>query len=550
VSKLSTLAALAFILTALAIEVYASPVKPPQSAQAPALSGGPGTTRAVGSPADPSSQPPLATEAELWARFLSEYRREDYRAAADTLTHLAEISKGSGVPSFNLACVLCRLGEPAKAADALREALELGFVDFPRATRELAPGGELSCLTGTDVAFAIAKGAQELQQAVLDARLKRLRALAKGEPQSQIRDDDRRMVILSGHSPRALDDARVELERAEALWKAHIAPGLPMPAQPVPPAPDPWVIVWLPKADVFALWARREVGPGAATLGGLYRPHTHELVARDLGPTLRHEFWHALHHRFMSRAGQDHPLWLQEGLCALVEDTTWPASVAGTDPAPTLDELAASARFENNWRTNMARRMLDRGTLPKLSALIELSSDRFMDSGSLGRYAVSRSLMLYLHQTGKLQPFLQELVTAWPSEPTGLRALARATGQPDGVNPPNLAGLDRDFRAWLRKQPEAPEAGQPGTTSARLPFDVDERGGEGLTVLDMDAASMLKLGVAPGEVLVAVDARPVRDAHELAAALAGKKAGDRVELTLRKSRAQRTVKTTLIAERH
>jgi len=497
-------------------------------------------------------------EDALSARFAAQWRAGELAGAEATLLKLLEVARFKGVAWYNLACVRCKRGQTELAEAALRSAVEAGFVDFSRAQRELRGGGDLACLAGGDMAAAIVEGAAELQDAVLKARLAGVRKLSGSDgPQLEARDEARRLVVISGHSERALGEARVEIEGVWALWRAWVteedgAGQVGAEGARGARLPEPWVIVWLPKPDVFAAWARREVGPGAGTIGGLYRPLTHELVARDLGPTLRHELWHVLHHRAMSRLGQEHPVWVQEGLCALVEDVAWgeAGKPGGVGEAEEVDagavlaaRAAAAARPAQNWRSNMARRMLESGNMPRLRELVLMSDRRFMESGSLGRYAVARTLMVYLHSRGELGAFWTALVETFDEDRTGAAALERATGQ-------KLDALDKEFRVWVRGLAVVPEAGQIGASSARLPFDVDERGGEGLTVLELDAAAMLKFGVAPGEVLVAVDGKQVRDAHELVRALSARSAGDEVELTLRRGRGERRVKVMLIRERN
>ena len=61
----------------------------------------------------------------------------------------------------------------------------------------------------------------------------------------------------------------------------------------------------------------------------------------------------------MSRIGQGHPLWVQEGLCSLIEDID---VTAEQNTKSGMEEIAPVA----SWRTNTAKRMVKTNLLPKL----------------------------------------------------------------------------------------------------------------------------------------------------------------------------------------
>ena len=52
---------------------------------------------------------------------------------------------------------------------------------------------------------------------------------------------------------------------------------------------------------------------------GRYRHSRRELIATDAGMTLQHEIVHAFHHNHMDMLGQEHPIWIQEGIASLFE---------------------------------------------------------------------------------------------------------------------------------------------------------------------------------------------------------------------------------------
>ncbi|MCU0689118.1 MAG: hypothetical protein MUE97_05190 [Phycisphaerales bacterium] len=473
----------------------------------------------------PATSVPTPTSAadDLRRQWQDAYFASDFDKAATLLTSLTKLDDASPVDFYNLACVLAKLGRHSLAETALRDAISRGFGDFDL----LIADPDLKALKDTDVYQAVLQGWAELQDATIDGRLAALQRDYPGKHRV-VKLDDLRIALAAATSQRGVDEATAELQRAATLWQQWISPPT-IEAQPAGPSrPPAWVLVWLPDAPSFQAWTRQTFGPRAGSVGGLYTSHTATLVARDLGPTLRHEFWHVLHHRDMhrragtaGRASQQHPLWIQEGLCSLIEDLDTSDS-AMPAPAP-------------SWRTNMARRMLDtRGIMP-LADFIALTDQRFMGSGSLGRYAHARAIFLFLHTRGKLPAFYASYVHTYGDDRTGRLALEAALGQP-------LAQIDKDFRAWLRTLPTVGEA---GFERVSLPIDLGDGAGEGVVVLDLPLEDQLKFGVGPGDLVVAVAGQIVRDRNDLARALEPLKAGQDVTVTIRTRSGERERRFTL-----
>jgi hypothetical protein len=435
------------------------------------------------------------------------YANKDYARAAELLDRLCRGSAPTPVDRYNLACLLAKLGKKAEAERALRDALGAGFGDFDL----LVQDPDLASLRQTPTYQAVLEGWAELQDATIDGRLA---ALEKGKPGKHriSKLADLRIALVSATSAKGLAEAEVELRRSAKLWSAWVGvdDGDAQKARP-----PPWVLLWLPDERDFRSWSAQMFGLKAANIGGLYTRDDLRLVARDTGPTLRHEYWHVLHHRDMSRRNQQHALWVQEGLCSLIEDVD-----PGTPPTNGGEPVATPAL---SWRTNMARRMAESGTLAKLGDIMAMDPKRFMGSGSLGRYAQARAFFLYLHQQGKLPAWYAQYVHTYPQDPTGVHATELVLGKP-------IAQVDRDFRLWLRSLPVVGEAGM---EEVALPFDIDEGVGEGVVILPLPLEKSLALGVTAGDLIVAADGKPVRDRHDLAGLLRGKNSGDSITLTLR-----------------
>ncbi|HZW07367.1 MAG TPA: PDZ domain-containing protein, partial [Phycisphaerales bacterium] len=505
----------------------------------------------------PQQAPPVAphqakakepTRESLDAAWQAAFEKKDYDKAVEGLEALARFAPGDPIVQYNLACVQTQRGDIDGAERALRRCLELGFTDFPRMLAE----PDLAPLREGVVFEALRQGWRELQDTGIDHRLDRFkRTLAVKNQTAEQRgyqiekDADLRLAYVSGFSKEGHAETKVELARITDYWRRNV---LPLDGDGNPPAavvaqgprPDPWVLVFLPNAPDFQSWAMTTLGARADRVGGLYDNWKQQLVARDLGPTLRHEFWHALHWRHMSRIGQVHPMWLQEGLCALIEDVDpvlEKGEVVGLEPVP-------------SWRTNMSKRMVKTNLLPKLSALMSMDEKTYMGGRALGHYAASRSFFLWLAHGGgggvakpdplappgtspmakpasKLREWYTSYIADFAADPSGKTTTERVLGK-------KLDALDKDFRTWLTSLPDVGEQNTPGLPT--LPCDLQPVGGEGMVVIGTGTNDLLKNPLLPGDVIVAVDGHPVRDQTELARLLGSSafKPGQRVTLKVRR----------------
>lgn len=460
-------------------------------------------------------------------RWLAAFKRRDWPEAEAALSKLCEVDADSYVPWYNLACVYAMSDRAALAAAALERAVALGFVDF----HQLARDEHLAPIRGSATFKALVEGWRAVQDATIDAREARARR-ALGAGYAVVRDGATRTVIAGGFSEPALADARSEMAAVRKWWNASVAPA--PDDSPADPRPDPWVLIILPTQRDFTAWAARNFGndsapPIAGTVGGIYDHDRKELVAMDLGATLRHEYAHVLHWRAMARAGQVQPTWVQEGLCSLVE-TVDRAADGSIAPVPC-------------WRTNMARAAAQAGVLPRWEALFSKDADRFVHTKALGNYAAARAIMLFLLERGQLRAWYAAYSEGFAADPTGAAAMEKVFGKP-------LAQVERDFRKWLLALPRVPDAGQP--QPAAMPFQV-EAVGDGLRVegtpADLARPNPGRGGLIPGDVITAVNGRPTRDAHDLARALAGTTPGDEASVGFRRAGrgADQTTRVRLVA---
>jgi hypothetical protein len=198
----------------------------------------------------------------------------------------------------------------------------------------------------------------------------------------------------------------------------------------------------------------------------------------------------------MDARGPDTPIdpagWA-EGTAALLESF---------DPGADADAPVVPAA---NWRTNIAKRRLDAGRLPALSALLASTNEDFQSRRPLARYAHARAFALYLHERHSLASVQAALDRTVATDQTGAAALEAATGRP-------LAELDTDFRAWLSRVPLVPETG--ADLPVALGLSLAEGDGSGPSVVSVSSRELAAAGVRAGDTITSLAGRPTRDLQE------------------------------------
>jgi hypothetical protein len=279
---------------------------------------------------------------------------------------------------------------------------------------------------------------------------------------------------------------------------------------------DPWVIVILPNRTDFMRWLVSVYGPDAASgnamIAGSYEHDAKRLVSMDLGSTLRHEFFHVLHWRDMTRRGQMHAIWVMEGLCSLVEDYDLDASGKLT-PAV-------------SWRTNMVKRLEKLSKLTPIEKLAAMGPQQFSGDRPLAHYAEARTFFMYLHDRKKLKAWYKEYTATYREDPNGSKAIETVLGK-------DFKWINRDYRMWVRELPDVPEQITRGMAS--LGMELETGKDEGPVVISVDrrrGAPALK----PGDVITSIDNRTTRDLAELVRVLSTYHAGTVVTVGYRRGK--------------
>jgi hypothetical protein len=461
-----------------------------------------------------------AIAADLMKRSIEAFEQRDYSKAEDLLRRNLAIEPTSFVVLYNLACCRAMQGDRDGAGEFLTRAVENGFTDVRHLRRDEAFDG----MREEAWYRRIVEGWRTLQLESLDANLRAQRAYF-GKGYREWRDERLKVHCLTAFDARTDEQVRAELSLIGDWCAANVIPDLFDPAEMVD---DAWVVIVLPTREDFTRWVTDRYGPDAvkstSMVAGSYEHDEKRLVAMDLGATLRHEFLHVLHWRSITREGRAQPVWVMEGLCSLVEDY----------------DVGESGRLipSPSWRTNILKRLERSARLTPLRTLAGMNHREFTSGRVLSNYAHARGVFLMLAKDGRLREWYEHYTHNHGVDPSGIASLEAVLG----VNGPEL---DARFRQFVRTLPSVPEEIRAGMAS--LGVEVEAGDGEGPLVVDVPRrADGTRVNLRRGDIITAIDGRPVRDMAELVRVLSLYKPGDEVEVAYRRYRLSGTVTVKLV----
>lgn len=493
---------------AAAQESVPAPAPPPATAKAPALRDKPQDFLKLGNQASDA------------------FAQRDFAAAAALLERQIALQPENGACWYNLALARGNLGEHDLAVDALTSAVERGFTDRARILREPSFRG----LRDMDGFVRIRDHWPEVVAAASERVLNQCRQ-EFGDTLREERDEELRVIFLSAADASLVSRAREEMHAVQRLARSIFGP-IEAGADE-----EPWVVIVLPNRKGFEKWAAGTFGENARgsfnQIGGTYEHSRKRLVAIDLGATLRHEFFHVIQFRELERLGQQHPIWIMEGLASIVEDMEFPPAPAAPRPIP-------------SWRTNIAQRMERAGALPTLAQLGAMDQLKFSSQRPLGNYAASRNVFMFLASQHKLadwwRVYTTDLEHGLRADESGVRAMEQVLGKP-------ATQIDKDIRVWLRTLSPVAESIEPGMAS--LGVEVEAGLGEGPIVARVVPGPRGKThhsapGVRPGDTLLSIDGKPTRDLAELVRVLGTYVPGNEVLLEVRRGEVIKEFRVTLV----
>ena len=479
----------------------------------------------------PAQETEIRTAGE---KAVDAFKRGDIDEAERLWNKQAEYGRGGFVPYYNLACVRAMKGDAPQAMELVTQAVERGFCDIYELKREPV----FAKLRETpEFAKLVESWPQILTRRIdKDIELAKKDVPARGTPYAESKNDRLRVAYLIGFDDKANQAAKLEVELVADWALPELFPGMDHDDDRVN---DAWVTIVLPPHDAFVQWLVKEYGPAAtngfSAIGGAYNHDEKRLVSQDLGSTLRHEFMHVLHWRHCVRLGQTHPVWIQEGLCSLVEDFEVHGDGAGAIIEPV-----------ESWRTNIAKRREHNGTLMPIEQLAQMPREKFQGFRPLANYALARTFFLYLWRQHKLGPWYKAYTESFKTDPTGISAIEQVFAKP-------LAQINKDYRAWVRALPEVAE--EIATGKASLGVEVEAGDGDGVQVvgITLPGPHLRPPQVTPGiegelmlnDSIRAIDGKPVRELAELVRVLSAYEVGTVVTIEYRRGKAVGTCKMKL-----
>jgi len=231
-------------------------------------------------------------------------------------------------------------------------------------------------------------------------------------------DRSRRILFVTSVDTRTEARARRIIEQHLAMHRAALFPSeFQYP-----------VTILLPSVADY----RSFVGQVNAKASGVYVRKVRTLASISFSSVLLHELTHAVHHNDQLLAGQEHVIWIVEGLASYYQQ----GELRGTSFAP-----------EVGTGLQTLQEALQAGRLPALEALVEMDRKLFMAAAERN-YAHSRYVMYYLASRGKLGDFYATYKRTFEEDPKGGAALEEVLGE-------KLESIDASWRKWL-KSIEAP----------------------------------------------------------------------------------------------
>lgn len=366
-------------------------------------------TEPAGAETRPSAEEVARRVEQLNGEAIGAMKTSQYRLAERALMAAVRMQPGNPVTLYNLGCVKARRGYFDDAMLCLEGAAMCGFSDFDLVERD----PDLDVLRHTERFKQFIGDKTQWQRKAAERTLARLKR-EFGENYLYEIDVEQKLIFATGLSQQTLDDLKVALKRQAASQAKELFPH----------RPDAFISVVIPAAADYRKVVR------ASNVGGFYNDDNKLLIAQKVGGYLAHEFTHALHAGDRAPLGQDHAIWVAEGLGVLYEE----AGQMGEQLVP-LD----------NERFPIARDAARRKALVPLVTLVKMPQDEFVRRGRV-TYAEAGTLMLYLHDRGLLRQFYDAYKETYSQDQTGRAALERVTGQ-------SLEVLEGQYVEWVMNRP-------------------------------------------------------------------------------------------------
>ena len=432
---------------------------------------------------------------EINRKLFKLFEQAKYDQCRPLLEKVLEIDPNNNVAWYNLACVHSRAGRKDQAVKSLETAVEHGYSDFHHCERD----SDLDAIRQSPgyKRLIARKGEIQRQRA---AKIRDQLREQFGEGYLYEIDHDRKLVFATNVDRHTLEEMNRRLTAyASAQWKHLFAHGF-----------ERYLTIVIPKSADWQ-WGG---------IGGFYARGPHMLYARTVGLTLIHEFTHALHAADQEAVGQQHPIWITEGLATLFESSKLVAGRSVPQPNRRLIMLQAILRRKR--------------TIP-FGEFVRLSHPKFMSKATTA-YAQGRYVMMYLHEKGLLKKWYDTYQAGYDDDRTGAKALEKVLGK-------KLARIEADWKTW---------AAALDPPVLRLPpkhayLGIQLRAGiDGVQVIRVVPGSGAhKAGLKADDVIFTVDGERTIDPGQLMAIIYEHEVGDKVPVRYRRDGKYKNTAVTL-----
>jgi tetratricopeptide (TPR) repeat protein len=447
-----------------------------------------------------------SASASIERQIVACFDRHDYQAALDLIQERLQVAPNDAGMLYNAACAHALMGKPDEAASTLLLAVKAGFRDFDH----MQVDSDLKSIRHHPTYLAIVEASDRVTALNGLSAVDRWKAEHPSPAYRYTKDEKRHLTYATALDADADQRMREMLERETDQLLATIFDK--------PPTYTVLIAIPTPEdADKFF--------HGQDEVGGMYDHTLKQLTARNIGGSLRHEFFHVMHFGDMERRNQQHPLWMQEGLASLYEDY----------------ELSAdgSIKFLPNDRQIIVKRRAKSGILIKWKELFGLSSKQFMNRAQ-ELYPQVRSIFEFVADQGKLTEWYRTYVRGFDDDETGVKTFEAVFNKP-------LSEVEKQWRQWIASQPEVDVTIGYGDASMGIRAG-DGSSNDGVKVADVIPKSAAgKAGLKRGDVIVSIDGQLTPSGPELRQIVAAHKVGDIISVRVRRDGQYLTFSLTLQA---
>jgi tetratricopeptide (TPR) repeat protein len=423
-----------------------------------------------------------------------------YAEAVELYKQILESFPDSTKTLYNLACTYSQLGRKKEAVDALTKALEEGYGDFGRISRDKnldnirQEQGFKKLLKNKD------KYLDKSADKIIEKYKKKL-----GTSYSYEKITKCKLILITNVNATSKAGIRKNLVNfATSFWKEFCKN-----------KPDYYITVVIPGNTATF----RQIG-GWSGAAGFYS-HANRTMTIDLSTgigTVIHEFTHALHWADIDALGhKGHPYWVIEGFGTLFE-------------APGFRNGKAFGGI--NWRLPALKKAIANGTCWPVKDFITKSGVYFNKNLAFS-YAMTRYIFYFMQEKGILRKWYAEYRKNFKNDVSGLKSLEKVYGK-------NIKDFEKE---WLEFVGILSTKADPNR-----PFIVVhmENTDKGLKITKTVAGgSAANAGIKAGDIIKKVGDRKIESIADLSLAIAKHKIGDEVIFTIKRNGKKKEITVTL-----